>query len=83
MKKINKKQEKRMKNAVAYLQEYMNTYSDQHDYQRMADHTLIDDVLYGLGVALSKEYEFRPGYDKFKDVLRKHLGDKPTGDQSS
>lgn len=78
MKKITKKQEKRIKKAVAYLQNYMNTYTDQNEYQRMFDHTFIDDVLYGLGASLGKEYEFRDGFDRFKDVLRKHL--RPTGD---
>ena len=72
-KKITKQQERRIQKAVAYMQGYMSTYTNQTDYQRVSDRVWIDDVLYGLGASLGKEYEFRDGFDKFKDVLRKHL----------
>ncbi|EDM47775.1 hypothetical protein [Marinobacter algicola] len=62
-----------IKAAVAYLQEYMNTYSQQHSYEAYRAETLIDDVLYGLGVALDKKYKYAQGYDEFKKVLRAHL----------
>jgi hypothetical protein len=69
------KQQRRIRKAVAYLQNYMKTYAEMPNYDiRTPDKVLIDDVLYGLGVALDpKKYEFAPGYDAFKDVLRKHL----------
>ena len=66
------KAQKRMEGAVAYLQEYMQTYSNQHEYQNYLDATFIDDVLYGLGVALGGN-RGASGYAEFKDALRKHL----------
>ena len=66
--------QKRMKKAVEYLQNYMNTYSSQVGYLDYADETLIDDVLYGLGVALGpKRYAFAHGFSKFKARLLDHL----------
>ena len=65
--------QQRMRVAVEYLQHYMATYDKQYGYLDYPDRTLIDDVLYGLGRALSKEYEFSPGFEKFKKVLREHL----------
>ena len=74
--KLTKKQ-RRMKKAVEYLQEYMGTYDLQMGYLDYSDETLIDDVLYGLGVSLSPDkHQFANGYDKFKERLRKHLGSK-------
>ena len=60
-----------IKDAVAYLQHYMQTYSDQKFYETYQTKTYIDDVLYGLGVSLNKnEYEGVSGYDRFKERLR-------------
>lgn len=69
------KQQRRIRKAVKYLQDYMQTYAEMPNYDvNTPDKVLIDDVLYGLGVALDKKkYEFADGYDAFKDVLRKHL----------
>jgi len=69
--------QKRMKKAVKYLQDYMNTYSGQSGYLDYADETLIDDVLYGLGVALGpKRYAFARGFRKFKARLKDHIANK-------
>jgi hypothetical protein len=69
--------QKRMKKIVKYLQKFMATYDKQFGYLDYNDETLIDDILYGLGVALDeKEFEFAPGFKKFKDVLAKHLENK-------
>lgn len=66
--------QKRMEKAVKYLQHYMATYSNQECYRDYSEETLIDDVLYGLGVALGrKRYSFAPGFEKFKARLIKHL----------
>lgn len=62
-----------IKEAVAFLQEYMNTYDQQTRYEVYRTETLIDDVLYGLGVALDEKYKYAQGYDEFKRVLRAHL----------
>ena len=67
------KARKRMREAVASLQQYMATYDKQYGYQDYPDTTYINDVLYGLGRSLSREYEFADGFEKFRDVLRKHL----------
>lgn len=64
-----------MKEAVAYLQEYMNTYINQPGYKSFSAQTLVDDVLYGLGVALDKErHTAAQGYRAFKEKLKAHLG---------
>lgn len=70
----NKKQ-RRMERMVAGLQEYVRTYSDQACYRDYSDQTLIDDVLYGLGLAFGEQYRGADGYDKFKALLRQHLGE--------
>lgn len=71
------KKQKRMKEAVKYLKEYMESYDKQRHYLDFEDVTLIDDVLYGLGVALGGEkYKFASGYAKFQKVLREHLSEK-------
>lgn len=71
--------QKRMTAAVASLTEYMKTYTMQAHYQDYSDRIFIDDVLYGLGLALSSEtYAFGDGYEKFKARLRAHLGADPT-----
>lgn len=65
----------RMERAVKYLQDYMATYDKQEGWRSQSDATLIDDVLYGLGVALyGQECEYAPGYEKFQDKLREFLG---------
>jgi len=80
-----KKKRARMKTAVAYLQNYMSTYSGQVGYEDYADETLIDDVLYGLGMALDPENnQYGNGFMRFKGILMEHLAGKPkylTADQ--
>jgi hypothetical protein len=63
---------KRMKKAVAYMQDYMTTYSDQYGYEDYTVETYIHDVLYGLGISLGGK-PGATGYDEFKKVLRKFL----------
>ena len=47
-----------MEEVVQHLTQYINTYENQVGYKKYTEETLIDDILYGLGVSLSKEYEF-------------------------
>jgi hypothetical protein len=63
----------RMERAVKYMQDFMNTYTQQQGYGDYSDETYINDVLYGLGVSLSKEYEFAGGFRKFRALLREHI----------
>jgi hypothetical protein len=66
--------QKRMKLMVKYLQRYMKTYDDQVGYENYTDFTLIEDVLYGLGVALNpKEHQFSTGFDVWKMKLIEHI----------
>lgn len=67
------KAQKRMITAVAYMTGYMSNYAKQIDYENYSDETLIDDVLYGLGVALSEEHRFASGFEAFKIKMRAHL----------
>ena len=76
-----KPEQQRMFDAVDSLQKYMATYDKQPMYLDYREKTFIDDVLYGLGVALSQKYCFAGGFERFKGFLRKHLGqqDGPSG----
>lgn len=74
------KPQKRMRDAVTYMQDYMRTYSDQYGYMDYTDETFIDDVLYGLGVAIDKEkFSFFVGAQAFKQRLREHLDSNVQG----
>ena len=73
----NRKRRERMKQIVAYLRGYMNTYDQQPEYLDYPPETLVNDVLYGLGVALSDEYKYGEGFEKFKSKLLDHLSHRP------
>ena len=69
---------KRMELMVQYLKRYIDTYDNQYGYQNYSDTTLIDDILYGLGVALNPEkHQFADGFDTFKNKLIEHLTKTP------
>jgi hypothetical protein len=71
---IKSNRNKRMELMVQYLKRYIDTYEDQYGYQNYSDSTLIDDILYGLGVALNpEEHQFASGFDTFKSKLIEHL----------
>lgn len=66
--------QKRMKLMVAYLKRYIETYDKQYHYENYTDTTLIDDILYGLGVALNPdEHSFADGFYTWKKKLYTHL----------
>lgn len=68
------KKEKRMKAAITSLTHYMVTYGYDEDNYGWTDKSFINDVLYGLGVALhGDKYKFANGYDEWKKELIKHL----------
>ena len=61
----------RMRLMVEYLQAYMSTYDQQYNYQGYTDKTFIDDVLYGLGVAIDpRAHQFANGFDRWKKHLK-------------
>ena len=68
------KQQKRMDQIVGDFQEYVETYSNQRSWRDYSDTIFIDDMLYGIGIALDRpEHEFANGYDTWRQKLRKHL----------
>jgi len=70
------KEQKRVKKIVEYLKNYILTYDNQRGYLNYSDKTIIDDMLYGLGVAISsKKYSFSVGFKIFKDKLFNYLRD--------
>lgn len=64
---------KHVKEAIEKLTRYMKTYDRQIGYLDYSDETIIDDILYGLGAALSEDYMYADGYRKFKERLKGHL----------
>lgn len=71
---VEDQKRKRMREAVSRLTDYMKTYDQQAGYEDYTDETFINNVLYGLGIALDKDKYFAgQGFDAFKSVLRKHL----------
>jgi hypothetical protein len=66
--------QEKVKRAIAYLKHYIDTYDKQVGYLDYSDDCIINDILYGLGVALDpKEYLMAPGYNKFKERLKAFL----------
>ena len=72
--------QKRMKKAIAYMAGYMSSYGGQLGALNYTDQTFMDDVLYGLGVALhGSSVSYADGFDKWRQMLREHLGPGPNG----
>ena len=72
-KRLTAKQ-KRMQRAIRYLRDYMDAYEAQAWCLNYNDKTLIDDVLYALGVAFEpQQHKYASGYEVWKDKLREHL----------
>ncbi|MCU0769422.1 MAG: hypothetical protein MUD07_08635 [Burkholderiaceae bacterium] len=72
-KRLTAKQ-KRMRAAILYLRNYMDTYETQHGCLDYRDETLIDDVLYALGCAFDdKAHRYANGYEVWKKKLLAHL----------
>ena len=71
---MSTKREKQVKEGIEFLKDYIDTYDKQYGYERYTDTTIINDILYGLGVAIGGDkYRFANGFAKFKKVLREHL----------
>jgi hypothetical protein len=64
----------RMKKAVEFLKEYVNTYDAQIGYEEYSDSIFINDILYKLAIALDDKYKYGDGFDRFKrEILIPHL----------
>lgn len=60
--------------ATKALQDYMNTYDKQFGYKEYSEECFINDVLYGLGIALDPEkYRYAGGFDLFKRKLSEFI----------
>lgn len=59
----------KIEKAVEYLKDYIITYENQTGYKNYSDCTFIADILYGLGVSLSDEYQNADGFRKFKEKV--------------
>lgn len=69
------KEQLRIRKIVAEFQNYVRTYTKQKHYDTYTDSIVIDDMLYGIGIALNEgDYAFSEGYERFKAKLREHLG---------
>jgi len=72
---MNKKR-KRVKQIVDDLKEYINTYEKQHGYLDYSDEIIINDMLYGIGLAIDKKYKWHDGFEKFKKHLDENFINK-------
>ena len=53
---------------------YWSTYNDQINVDLYSPGIIIDDALYGLGIAINPElFKEADGYEKFKKVIKEHL----------
>ena len=76
------RRQRKVKTMIKYFTHYMTTYDKQLGYLDYTDETIINDVLYGLGISMGKKYLYSGGFDKFKERLRKHLGhEKQMGEE--
>lgn len=64
---------KPMEEIVAAIQKYVNTYDDRPGYKNYSDDMFINDMLYGIGIALDAKYQFAIGFAAFKNQLLKHI----------
>jgi len=61
---------KGIQGAVTTLAEYWNTYSTQPEYKNYSVGTLVNDALYGIGIAIDPWlYKEADGYARFKKDL--------------
>lgn len=67
-------EQKRMRAAVARFQKYVATYTNERYYDTYSEKTFVEDMLYGIGLALQElrptDYSGADGYERFKEYLR-------------
>jgi len=66
-----------MEDIVHYYQNYVETYTDNQTVTEFPDEVFIEDMLYGMGVSMSTDYQFNTGFNKFKEMLLKRLLEDP------
>lgn len=63
--------------ALNYLMSYVNTYPDPTRHKNYSNRTYINDILYGVGSGLNKEYVGAEGFVQFRiDLLKFLLADE-------
>jgi hypothetical protein len=60
-----------LSNIIARFKEYVNTYESKD--AGFHPETFINDMLYGIGSAMSEEYTYAKGYRKFKERLKEQF----------
>jgi hypothetical protein len=72
--KLSTKQRKRMERIVADFQKYVASYSEQECYQDYSDRCFVEDILYGIGLAIDpKAFRYADGFDKWRAELLQYL----------
>lgn len=76
--RAEKKRRERMRGIVERFQKYVASYSDQLSYEEYSDDMFIQDMVYGIGIALDPEgHAYANGYRAWRIKLRKMLSDVP------
>jgi hypothetical protein len=71
--KLTRKQ-KRMRDIVQRMTEYMTTYTSQYKWVDYSDRCFLDDMFYGVAIALDPErYRAGDGYELFREEIMKPL----------
>ena len=71
---MSKRGQKWVEKIIKDFQKYVASYSEQFLYKTYSDKIIIDDMLYGLGLAFDKEkHQYGDGYTKWKKALLGHL----------
>lgn len=68
-----KQKQERVRIAILRLKAYIDTYDKQRGYLDYSDETIINDMLYGIGMALDDKYMWAKGFAEFKERLKEHL----------
>lgn len=63
--------------ACGYMENFIKTYRSNQDpfYKDFTMDTYLLDLLYGVGVSISKEYRMANGFTKFKKDLVEYIQD--------
>jgi len=66
------KRQAKIKSTIEYLKKYVNTYETQYGYLDYSNDIIINDMLYGIGIAINEQkYKYANGYREFKKYLLK------------
>ena len=61
--------------VIESMTEYLQTYPKQAFWEKYTPKTIIDDLVYGLGIAVDEKYVGASGYRDWKAYLIKFLQD--------